>query len=62
MTDNEFREKMKEFGWDNEYIEEIIADHNGAKAEGINTPYDVYLFEAPLEGYPTQKENAYGKR
>lgn len=62
MTDNEFREKMKELGWDDEYIEEIIEDHNEAKADGVNTPYDVYLFKAPDEGYPIQKENGHGQR
>ena len=51
MIDDEFRKKMKELGWDDEYIEEIIEDHNEAKADGVNTPYDVYLFKAPDEGY-----------
>lgn len=62
MTDNEFREKMKELGWDDEYIEETITINNEAKAAGISIPYELDLFEAPLEGYPIQKEKPYGKR
>lgn len=50
MTDIEFREKMKELGWDDEYIDEIIEDHNEAKAEGVNIPYEIHLFEAPIDG------------
>lgn len=49
MTDNELREKMKELGWDDEYIDEIIKEHKEAKAKGINIPYEAHLFEAPID-------------
>lgn len=48
MTDNEFREKMKELGWDEDYIDEIIEGRNEAKTEGIFIPYEIYLIEAPI--------------
>lgn len=51
MTDSEFREKMKELGWDNDYIDEIIQEHNEAKSKGINIPYEGHLIEAPIDGY-----------
>lgn len=50
MTDNEFREKMKELGWGDEYIDEIITEHNEANADGINIPYELHLVEAPVAG------------
>ena len=43
MSDNEFREKMLELGWDDEYIEECLQSKKLAEKNGVETPLDVFL-------------------
>lgn len=49
MTEDEFRKKMDELGWDNEYADEIIKNREKAILAGITPlPFEAYLIEAPI--------------
>lgn len=48
MTKEQFIEKMKEFGYTEDEIEEHIDIHERAKAEGINMPYEIGLVKKPI--------------
>lgn len=51
MTENEFKKKMKELGWNEAVIQEAIKSHKEAELQGIVIPYEMDLIEAPI-GYP----------
>ena len=60
MTEDEFRKKMKELGWDDEYIENKINKRNAfIKSTGVEPPQlDIYLLKAPsVSGYPCKIDN-----
>ncbi len=48
MTVEEYIKKMQELGWPIEYIDKQIDIHNKAKREGIDIPFELDLFEAPI--------------
>ncbi len=54
MTESEFRKEMKELGWDDDYIEATIANHNLALSYGVEPPpYDTYVGNPPqIESFP----------
>lgn len=54
MTEDEFREKMKELGWDNKYIEDTITNYNLALSYGVEPPsLDIYVGRPPeIESFP----------
>lgn len=44
MTEKEFKLKMKELGWDDNYIDEIIADQKDMALAGLNPPpFETYV-------------------
>lgn len=57
MTEEEFREKMKEMGWSEEVITEHIRVHDEAMENGINIPFELDIIEAPLEDIVIQGIN-----
>lgn len=49
MTDDEFRKKMAELGWNNDYADEIIESRKQDSLAGFNPPpFEEYLVEAPI--------------
>ena len=54
MTEDEFRTKMKCLGWDDDYIEATIVNHNLALSYGVEPPsYDTYVGNPPkIESFP----------
>lgn len=55
MTEDEFREKMKELGWGNEDIEDYIKMHRIKLQNGINIPLETYLTPYPqVSRYPSE--------
>ena len=51
MTESEYKERMRELGWTEAFIQESIKLHNEAKAQGIVLPYEIDLIKGPT-GYP----------
>lgn len=49
MNKEEYKKKMKELGWTDDYIEEQIKIKEDAAKNGIKIPYEVDLFEAPID-------------
>ncbi|MBP3761852.1 MAG: hypothetical protein J6I55_10365 [Ruminococcus sp.] len=49
MTEDEFRKKMKELGWNDEYIENKINKRNAfIKSTGVEPPpLDIYVGRPP---------------
>jgi len=55
MTENEFKEKMKELGWKNEDIEDYVRMHKMKLNDGIHVPLEVYLRPYPqISRYPSE--------
>ena len=52
MTKLEFIKKMREFGWDPEYVRETIQNIEYAAKQGINVPYEMFAHEFPTRDYP----------
>lgn len=51
MTDQQFKKKMKELGWDDVYIDELLTLRDEMETAGIIFPYEANLIEAP-RNYP----------
>ena len=50
MTEKEFKEKMKEYGYSEEDIQEIIEEREEQKRDlGDCLPYEAYLIELPID-------------
>jgi hypothetical protein len=49
MTEAEFREKAKEYGYTEEEIAEEIEIYREARKAGINMPLDLGLTQKPIE-------------
>ncbi len=47
MSKDEYRIKMRELGWDDDYIESTIKTYEETKKDGIFLPLEVHLVEAP---------------
>lgn len=55
MTENEFKEKMKELGWENEDIENYIKMHKMKLSDGIYVSLETYLRPYPkISRYPSE--------
>ena len=56
MTENEFREKMKELGWKDEDIENFVKLHNSHQSRcDIDIPFEIYLISCPqISRYPSE--------
>lgn len=49
MNVEEFKKRMAELGWTEEYIHECIDAVEKAKHEEVSLPYEMYLTEAPID-------------
>lgn len=49
MTEKEYIQKMKELGWDNEFIEESLEMREEARKDGIDIPFDLDFIPAPID-------------
>ena len=49
MTKAEYVDKMRQLGWNDEYIQEQIEIREEAEKNGINIPYEIDMIEAPKE-------------
>ena len=49
MNREEFRNRMIELGWTEEYVQECIEAVEKAKHERVSLPYEMYLTEAPID-------------
>lgn len=57
MTENEFRMKMKELGWNKSYVDEIIRKRRySIENDEPHLDFEAYLIKAP-RNYPSGKEN-----
>ncbi|MDE5861968.1 MAG: hypothetical protein K2H28_07220 [Ruminococcus sp.] len=56
MTENEYREKMKELGWRDEDIEECVQMHNSKQANyEFEIPFDLFLIPySQVTNYPSE--------
>lgn len=52
MTKLEFIKKMRNFGWDAEYVRGTIQDVEDAAKEGINIPYEIFVQKYAIREYP----------
>lgn len=43
MSNDEFRKRMRELGWDEDYIEECLQSKEEAENDGIITPLEIFL-------------------
>jgi len=60
MTENEFREKMKELGWKDEDIEGFIKVRNLKQSNcKLNIPFDLLLISCPEITNYSSKEDIY---
>lgn len=58
MSKDEYRVKMRELGWDDDYIENIIKIHDEDEKNGISLPYEMDLVEAPhITNYVFDSDN-----
>jgi hypothetical protein len=48
MTEKEFRKKMKELGWNDSFIDELVRIHDEELKKGVNIPYEANIVEAPI--------------
>ena len=49
MTEEEFKLRMKELGWDDEYIEDCLKTRQKClKTMGISVPLEAHLRPAPI--------------
>lgn len=49
MTKDDFIKKAKMLGYSDEQIQEIIDDHEEAKKDGVNIPYEIDLIALPKD-------------
>ena len=58
MSKDEYRKRMRELGWDDDYIESTIKTYEEAKKDGIFLPLEVHLVEAPtITNYVFNSDN-----
>jgi hypothetical protein len=49
MTDQEFRKKMYELGYDSDYVDDVLRSRDEDLKSGIETPLEMFLTELPID-------------